>query len=170
MPYLRQIAATDSSPRSPSKTILIFSSAENTLIRHPEISDFSQIAAFLHSSEVKLDDIITEEGETFQYLYDMKDKWQHEIVVEKILNTDINLNYPSCIGGESKCPPDYCGGIDGFYRMLQICKDKTHPNHQDTLRWLGQKFDIRYFNDCEVSDKLFRYWQKGNFTDSDRYF
>ena len=44
--------------------------------------------------------------------------------------------YPHFIGGERDCPPEDCGGISGFYDMLEIRSDPTHEQHAEINDWL----------------------------------
>ena len=53
-------------------------------------------------------------NERFSYIYDMGDHWEHEIRVETITATDPKNSYPVCIGGSGVCPPEDCGGTQGY--------------------------------------------------------
>jgi len=44
--------------------------------------------------------------------------------------------YPVCTGGERACPPEDCGGIGGFYDLLDALGDPTHDQHEE-LQELG---------------------------------
>ena len=54
----------------------------------------------------------------FVYEYDFGDSWQHEIVLEKILEPEPNVAYPRCIEGARACPPEDVGGIWGYADFL----------------------------------------------------
>ena len=60
------------------------------------------------------------------YAYDFGDSWEHSIVLEKKLPTDPNATYPLCIDGRLACPPEDCGGIPGFYDLLDALADPDH--------------------------------------------
>jgi hypothetical protein len=47
-----------------------------------------------------------------RYLYDFGDNWEHDIVVEKLLDRQ-TVAYPRCTGGRRAAQPDDCGGIWG---------------------------------------------------------
>ncbi len=49
-----------------------------------------------------------------------------------------SLKYPVCIDGERACPPEDCGGVDGYYRMLEILKDTSDPEHEEMKTWAGK--------------------------------
>jgi hypothetical protein len=42
---------------------------------------------------------IAKEGERFVYEYDFGDSWEHEVVVEKVLQPEPGVQYPRCIDG-----------------------------------------------------------------------
>ena len=42
----------------------------------------------------------------FLYEYDFGDRWEHELLVEKILPRDEGEHYPLCRTGTRACPPE----------------------------------------------------------------
>lgn len=83
---------------------------------------------------------ILPEIENFSYEYDFGDGWNHDILIEKTMPLEENAIYPRCIEGELNCPPEDCGGIPGYYHLLEIIKDKKHPEYKQMYQWLGGKF------------------------------
>lgn len=75
---------------------------------------------YYDSSKITLESLIDSEKQKFIYTYDFGDDWEHEIVVEKFLPRENTLQYPRCIDGKLNCPPEDCGGIWGFYKLLEI--------------------------------------------------
>jgi len=108
----------------------------------------------LDATEVTLDSIITETKEKFHYEYDFGDGWIHQIEVEKFLPRNNKTNYPNCIDGKLNCPPEDCGGIPGFYNLLEIISNKRHPERKEMLDWLGGSYDPEYFDKDEVNEEL----------------
>ncbi len=101
--------------------------------------------------KVRLSDLHLRAKSKFVYEYDFGDGWMHDIVVEKTLPVEKGVDYPRCIDGKLACPPDDCGGIWGYYNMLQAVSDPKHPEHEDYKEWLGDKFDPEAF-DLEAKD------------------
>jgi len=89
-----------------------------------------------------------------EYTYDFGDFWVHEVIFEGIFDPEPNKNYPICIGGERACPPEDCGGMDGYEKLLANLKKKHGERTEDEvekIQWLkdytsGQEFDPEYFD------------------------
>ena len=95
------------------------------------------------------------EGASFFYEYDFGDSWLHEVRVEKILPPDPKQKaYAVCLDGANKCPPEDCGGAPGYLDILEVLGDPTHPDHRDTMEWLGDTFDPQEFNAKTLNTSL----------------
>ena len=119
----------------------------------------------LNSRDIKLVDVITVR-ETLSYEYDFGDGWLHQIEVQNFLSCDKH-EYPVCIGGEMRCPPEDCGGLHSFYDSLKILKDKKHPEHKEMVQWFPTKYDPYIFDILKANkqllklDKYIAKWLKG---------
>ena len=93
-----------------------------------------------------------------RYTYDFGDDWEHEILVEKVLDHDKTATYPRCTGGRRAAPPEDCGGIWGYAELVQILSDPTDPEHEERLEWLGlddaADFDPARFDAAAVTRAL----------------
>jgi len=96
--------------------------------------------------KVRLHQVLSRVGAKAVYTYDFGDGWEHGIVVEKRLPVDPNLAYPACTGGRRACPPEDCGGIPGFYELLNAIRNPNHENREDLLDWLGGEYDPKAFS------------------------
>ena len=90
----------------------------------------------------------------FIYEYDFGDGWEHEVLVEKVLPAVDGVRYPTCIAGKRACPPEDCGGVGGYERLLEIIADPKHEEHADMIEWLGRPFDPDAFDVIEVNDLI----------------
>jgi hypothetical protein len=90
----------------------------------------------------------------FGYEYDMGDYWQHDILVEKIIAPESGIRYPRCLTGKRACPPEDCGGIGGYYALLEAIQDSQHPEHDSMLEWLGDEFGPEAFDLDAVNKQL----------------
>lgn len=80
------------------------------------------------------------------YIYDFGDYWEHKIKLENVKDPEKGVIYPRCIGGKNATPPEDCGGIDGYYDMLNIIKGKDCSSKDEILEWLGEDFDPAEFD------------------------
>ena len=110
----------------------------------------------IDARDITLDSLIVQQRETFKYEYDFGDSWMHRVVVERFLREEESMIYPYCMSGKYACPPEDCGGFRGYYNMLEILKDKKHPEYKDLKKWVGNNFDPDYFNVEQVNQKLLR--------------
>jgi Plasmid pRiA4b ORF-3-like protein len=99
-------------------------------------------------------DAIAGEGSSFRYTYDFGDGWDHRVVVEKVLSPDADTAVPACIDGRRACPPEDCGGTWGYYELLEILADPSHPEHSQRREWLGRPFDPEAFDPGEFENNL----------------
>jgi len=90
------------------------------------------------------------------YEYDMGDGWEHILVLEKILPREDKIKYPICLEGAMACPPEDCGGIYGYYNLLEIIKNPDHEEHEDMMEWMGDDFDPEEFNLDAINQDLKR--------------
>jgi hypothetical protein len=84
----------------------------------------------------------------------MGDSWEHGVVLEKRLPADPGTAYPVCTGGERACPPEDCGGIPGFYDLLDALGDPKHEQHEELQAWVGNDYDPGAFSIEDVNQML----------------
>jgi hypothetical protein len=88
------------------------------------------------------------------YTYDFGDSWEHAITVEKVLLPELGRAYPVCLDGKRHGPPEDCGGIPGFYNLLEAVADPAHDQHEELRDWLGGGFDPEAFFMDKVNRRL----------------
>jgi len=90
------------------------------------------------AAKVRLRDVLTSGKTVIAYTYDFGDNWEHELVVSNVRPGAPGVAYPRFIAGEHNGPPEDCGGIPGFYEMLEAKADPTHPEHAEITEWLDE--------------------------------
>jgi hypothetical protein len=80
---------------------------------------------------------LTDIGAHFRYTYDFGDNWEHEILVEDLLNPDPDIHYPTLVAAKGASPPEDCGGPWGYADLKEILADPSHDEYQQRLEWLG---------------------------------
>lgn len=108
----------------------------------------------VNESRTRLGDLICTAGARLLYEYDFGDSWQHELLLEEVLLGD-EAFHQMCVAGERACPPEDCGGPQGFAEMLAALQDVNHPEHEDVYAWVGD-FTPESFSKEEINRRLRR--------------
>ena len=103
---------------------------------------------------VRLGALIDQGVKRFQYVYDFGDGWEHEVLIEKVGPLDPGQQYPSLITGKRACPPEDCGGVPGYYRLLAVLGEPAHEEHAHLSEWVGGEFDPERFDQASVNAGL----------------
>jgi hypothetical protein len=93
---------------------------------------------FVHNNEIAL------------YTYDFGDEWRHSIAFEGSVQPEKGIQYPQCLSGERKCPPEDCGGTSGYGHFLEAIQNPDHDEHEEYLNWIGGEFDPEEFDPEQV--------------------
>jgi len=99
-----------------------------------------------YTIDTPISELLNSKGQKFTYTYDIGDYWEHELLIEKISEPEDNRKYPYCIEGERNCPPEDCGNVNGYYRILNILKDENHPERKELFEWLDEDYDPEEFD------------------------
>ncbi|RFM30902.1 plasmid pRiA4b ORF-3 family protein [Chitinophaga silvisoli] len=110
----------------------------------------------IDARKTKVSRIFKKEGQTYCYVYDFGDEWNHKILLEGIEAKD--MNGPYCLDGGGACPPEDVGGLSGYYEMVKILKTKNHPEKAEYIQWLGlvsgEKWDEKLCSIRETNKRL----------------
>lgn len=120
---------------------------------YPEDDIFGELG-IKDETHCKINNMIPKEGFRFSYTYDFGDNWQHTVTVEKFLPANKGIRYPTCLKGKRACPPEDVGGHWGYGTFLEAVNDPTHPEHEEYLTWIGEKFDPNEFDLDAVNARL----------------
>jgi hypothetical protein len=110
----------------------------------------------LDEAEYTLADLAPAARKKFVYEYDFGDGWEHEVEVEKVLPPDPSFKDAVCVAGANACPPEDCGGIQGFYRLLEVLADPDDPEHEEMAEWVGDDWDAKRFDLARANADLKR--------------
>ncbi len=76
----------------------------------------------------------------FSYWYDFGDDWHVDIKLERRVPGDDNV-IPLCTDGARAGPPDDCGGVPGYFNLLEVLAGPTSEDRESMIDWLGGEFD-----------------------------
>lgn len=103
---------------------------------------------------VRLHRIAPVDGARLVYEYDFGDSWQLEIIVDDIIEdvsfsqegTHHVLAHAVCLEGQCAGPPEDVGGISGYEEFVKAIRNRSHPEHNSWLEWVGGSFDPEQFD------------------------
>jgi hypothetical protein len=103
--------------------------------------DRSQLSDVADERRKTLNAMVNAGWSRFSYTYDFGDDWEHIVTIEKVAFVDTPPAGPICIAGKRACPPEECGGIWGYYHLLEVLAEPGHPEHEDLKDWVDGDFD-----------------------------
>ena len=110
----------------------------------------------VNARKTKMAKVFKKEGQSYVYIYDFGDHWLHRITLEKI--EDKEMAGPYCLDGGGACPPEDVGSMYGYKEMVEILKQKSHPEYKSYMVWLdlppGEKWDAAFFSKRETNKRL----------------
>jgi hypothetical protein len=120
----------------------------------PDPEDISMGIRVENERNIKLSSVPQRAGAKLIYTYDFGDYWEHAIFLEKQLPLLPDMSGLVCIDGNLACPPEDCGGVPGFYELLDALADPSHERHEELRDWIGDDFDPQAFSVDLVNQKL----------------
>jgi pRiA4b ORF-3-like protein len=115
----------------------------------------------IEAAKVRLRDVLKPRKTVINYVYDFGDYWEHRLTVTDVRAGQPGISYPRYIGGEQNGPPEDCGGISGFYGLLEALADRTHPDHADAKKWSGD-YNPNTFDELPIKYALSRIANRRN--------
>ncbi|MBI4237631.1 MAG: plasmid pRiA4b ORF-3 family protein [Deltaproteobacteria bacterium] len=113
------------------------------------------------NGRLPLADFFERAKQSCTYTYDFGDNWEHAVVFERWTERPDAPTIPVCIAGEQNAPPEDCGGVPGYYGLLEAIADPAHPEHETFSEWLGGPFDPTQFDMAAINAQLKRIKGKG---------
>ena len=96
--------------------------------------------------KVLLRQVLKKPKDRLIYEYDFGDSWEHLVVLEQVSAQEPRARYPVILAGKRACPPEACGGVPGYYRLLEVLASPRHPEHREMVEWVGGSFDPEAFD------------------------
>jgi hypothetical protein len=89
------------------------------------------------------------------YEYDFGDSWEHQILLENVVELDDPV-LAVCLEGARAYPPEDCGGPWDYANLCTILKNPRHPEYKSMNEWLGFRFDPEAFDVEAINKQLAR--------------
>jgi hypothetical protein len=108
----------------------------------------------LDETQMLLSTLVRDGCKKLRYWYDFGDDWWHTIKIGKSQTPNPSDQLPRCVEGAGACPPEDCGGLWGYYELLEALRDPNHERHEELSEWAGtidpDQFDINAVN-CSLA-------------------
>jgi hypothetical protein len=108
-----------------------------------------------NSRKTSLNSVLYRTKSSIRYDYDFGDGWEHQILLEKVVDLDRSV-LAFCLGGARSSPPEDCGGPWGYANLLASLKDPKNPEHESMIEWVGPEFDPEAFDVEAINRQLAR--------------
>ncbi len=127
----------------------------------PQLVGGGDVEPHKPAGKVRLRDVLKPSRTVIDYLYDFGDSWEHKLVVTKVRPGDPGILYPRYVRGTRNGPPEDCGGLPGFYALLDALADPKHPDHADAMEWAGD-YDPAQIDEEPITYALLRIARRRN--------
>jgi len=108
----------------------------------------------INAATTKLKGVFNKKNASLTYQYDFGDSWDHQLLIEKVEPIKPTEKLPKCLGGERNCPPEDCGSFPGYENLVEIMKDKKHPEYKEMVSWLGGVYNPEKFSLAAINKRL----------------
>ena len=91
-------------------------------------------------------------GDSLEYSYDFGDGWEHLIELVEIREAKNFEPVFGCRDGAGQCPPEDCGGMDGYEELIEVKNNPAHPRYKELSEWIDldslnpEKFELNEIN------------------------
>lgn len=109
-----------------------FQIAGDTYLSEPDLFEAGES---LMAVKFRLNALVPKAGTSFLYTYDLIEEWDHEVTLEKILPA--GARHAVLEDGGNAAPPEDCGGVQGYYQLLETLADPEHEDHEEMLEFAG---------------------------------
>ena len=86
-------------------------------------ADLEEGGSGIPETDVRLDELLQEAGDTLMYLYDFGDGWIHTVRLDAVVPRPDGDAPARCTAGGGACPPEDCGGVGGYEELLAAAAD-----------------------------------------------
>ncbi|MDC7234894.1 MAG: plasmid pRiA4b ORF-3 family protein [Spirochaetales bacterium] len=105
-----------------------------------------------------LQTLLEEEDDLLHYHYDLPEGWHHKIYVESVQELPAGKAVDSpyvieCLEGAGACPPEDCGGPEGFRMLIASLKEDASPDLKADFAWVGD-FEPDAFSVADTNKEL----------------
>ena len=109
----------------------------------------------LPAHRTRLCDLVADTGaKSFKYVYDFGGDWRHTIELGRMSEMPSDMADPFLLGFTGRCPPEDCGGSQGYQDLLTALADPAHARHAESVERLGVDYDPAKVDDRRHSNAV----------------
>ena len=108
----------------------------------------------LNEIDVTVKHVLPRIGSSLRWDYDFGDGWKHDVIVESINESTTDTLHPTCLAGANACPPEDCGGVPGYERLVAVLADRVDPEDRRLVAWAPDGFNPTAFDLDATNCKL----------------
>lgn len=91
---------------------------------------------YADESSVAVADVLRAPRDTLHYEYDFGDSWGHRVELMAVRSGErASPAAPTCIAGRGACPPEDCGGIDGYQELREALTNPSAEHDAELREW-----------------------------------
>ncbi|MGV8967006.1 MAG: plasmid pRiA4b ORF-3 family protein [Cellulomonas sp.] len=94
-------------------------------------ADLAEGGLGIFETDVRLDEVVQEVGDTLRYQYDFGDGWEHTVRLDAVVPRPDGDAPARCTAGGGACPPEDCGGVLGYAELLTAATDGRERDDLD---------------------------------------
>lgn len=133
-----------------------------------EMSGFDEAK---NEKKVTVEQFLKNPKDKLIYEYDFGDSWEHEVVLENIVESKEELPVPFLISAKGACPPEDCGGFGGYEYLKEVFANSKNKEYKQSFKelseWLGTKTWDAEEVDIEGINEWFETWESFDDDDDD---
>lgn len=88
------------------------------------------------------------------YVYDLGNAWTLDVELVKQWDEENSEQFPLCIGGSRKAPPEDSGGIVGYQMALELLEKNDSRDVFLLYEWYGDDYNPEEFSITEINSRL----------------
>jgi Plasmid pRiA4b ORF-3-like protein len=93
------------------------------------------------------------------YDYDFGDGWEHLVEVLSVSPYNADVPPVACLAGARACPPEDCGGPEGYEHLLDAYRDPDDAEHELAVEQMPEGWDPDEFDLRKVNADLEQLWR-----------
>jgi len=104
---------------------------------------------------VFISDLFVKHGANLRmcYVYDLREEWEHEVLLEAVMEPEPSVDYPRCTAGARACPLEDLGNMYEYAAFLDATNQGRLQEYK-CFDWLIANFDPAAFDPAKATRRM----------------